>query len=94
MQFDAGSKNLATAATAIQFKAVVRVVKAISFHARSTNAGIVYVGASDVTATNGYELTANQAVSLTFNTGSDKLTDFYMNASSTTQTCDFMAVYE
>ena len=94
MQFDAGSKNLATAGTAIQFKAVVRKVKAITFHARSTNTGQVFVGGSDVTATNGYELSAFQAVSLTFNEGSDSLTDFYMNASSTTQTCDFLAVYE
>lgn len=87
--------HLATAGTAVQFKALNRRVKAISFHARSTNDGQVFVGGAGVVSTNGYELTANQSVAYTFgNDGSDHLLDFYMNASSTTQTCDFMAVYE
>ena len=87
--------HVAVGNTAIQFKALNRRVKAISFHARSTNTGQLYIGGSGVVSTNGYELTANQSVAYTFgNDGSDQLLDFYMNAATTDQTCDFMAVYE
>lgn len=94
MPFDAGSMHLATAGTAVQFKVLNRRVKAISFHARSTNDGQVFVGLAAVVSTNGYELSANQSVAWTFGDGSDQMLAFYMNASSTTQTCDFGAVYE
>lgn len=87
--------HVAVAGTAVQFKVLNRRVKAISFHARSTNTNSVFVGVSGVASTNGYELSANQAVAWTFgNDGSEQLLDFYMNAATTSEVCDFGAVYE
>lgn len=94
MRFHVDTKNLATAATAIQLAALNLRVKAITFHARSTNAGFVYLGGATVTAASGYELTANQSYSLTLGGGSDMLSDFFMNASSTEQSCDVWAEVE
>ena len=42
---------------------------AIEFHARSTNVGLVYWGRSDVSATNGRELAAGEAVSPDLSSG-------------------------
>ena len=94
MPFDAGSMHVASAGTAVQFKVLNRRVKAISFHARSSNTNSVFVGLAGVVSTNGYELSANQSVSWTFGDGSDQMLDFYMNAATTSEVCDFGAVYE
>ena len=45
-------------------------MKAIEFHARSTNSGSVVVGRSDVSSENGRELTAGESVNYAFDTGS------------------------
>jgi len=44
-------------------------VLSIEFHARSSNAGAVYFGRSDVTATNGRELLAGENAILDFSDG-------------------------
>ena len=94
MRFIVDTKNLATAGTAVQFAALNLRCKALTFHARSTNTGQVFIGGAGVLATAGYELTANVAYSVTLGEGSDMLSDYYMNASSTTQSCDVWALVE
>lgn len=64
MRFDAGSASGSGRISNTRDK-----VLSIEFHARSTNAGLVYFGRSDVSATNGRELAAGEAVTLNFGEG-------------------------
>jgi len=54
-------------------------VKAISFHARSTNPDSVIVGDSGVSSTNGYELTKDASIPFNFEEGSVPLSTFYVH---------------
>ena len=94
MRFIAASKAVSVAGTAVRLSSIDWPLRAITVHARSTNPGAVYFGASDVTATNGFELTAGQALSLTLGGGSDKISDFYTNSTATTILLDFVAVFD
>ena len=67
MRFDAGTETASG-----QISDTRDRVLSIEFHARSTNSGSVYFGRTDVTNINGREMTAGEAVTLTF---SDKETE-------------------
>jgi hypothetical protein len=70
MRFDAVTVNVPTAATRVALhtggglNAVDRILW-VRFKGRPNNTGTVYVGISDVTATNGYSLENNDDVGLT-----------------------------
>ena len=56
-RFDAGMTNVGTAGTAVQVNNSTDRVVWARFKARASNTGGVYVGLSDVSSTNGWELT-------------------------------------
>ena len=66
MRFDAGVSTVSTAGTQVQANNVTNRVKYVRFKALAGNSGLAYVGVSDVSATNGYELSAGQEHSLNF----------------------------
>ena len=56
MIFDAGTTTVTTSGTEVQVSNVTNKVRWIQLKALAANSGIAYVGVSDVTTTNGYEL--------------------------------------
>ena len=66
MRFDAGVSTVSTAGTQVQANNVTNRVKYVRFKALAGNSGLAYVGVSDVSATNGYELSAVQEHALNF----------------------------
>ena len=66
MRFDAGVSTVSTAGTQVQANNVTNRVKYVRFKALAGNSGLAYVGVADVSATNGYELSAGQEHALNF----------------------------
>ena len=58
-----GVKAVATAGTAVQL-ATSNAIKTITIRAFSTNTGLIYVGNSSVSSANGFQLSAQESVSL------------------------------
>ena len=58
MRVDSGITNVGTAGTAVQVNNVTNRVKQVEFKALAGNSGVAYVGESDVSASNGFELSA------------------------------------
>jgi len=59
---DAGTTTISTAGTAVQLSNTANRVLRIKVKALAANSGIVYFGVSDVSATNGYELSAGNEI--------------------------------
>jgi hypothetical protein len=57
---DVASITVATAGTEQQVVTSTRMVRKVTFRARASNAGKMYVGDSGVTSGNGYELNAGE----------------------------------
>ena len=55
MIFDAGTTTVSTAGTEVQISNTTNKVRWIKVKALAANSGKVYLGVSDVSATNGYE---------------------------------------
>jgi len=66
MRIDSGITNVPSAGTAVQVSAVTNRVKWVVFKALAGNSGLTYVGESDVSASNGYELSAGNTLDLNF----------------------------
>jgi len=66
MIFDAGTTTISTAGTEQQISNTPNRVRWIKIKALAANSGITYVGVSDVTATNGYELSAGNEIEISF----------------------------
>ena len=66
MIFDAGTTTIATAGTEQQISNTNNRVRWLKAKALAANSGIVYIGVSDITATNGYELSAGNEIELNF----------------------------
>ena len=66
MKFDAGTTTVSTAGTEVQISNTANKVRYIKVRALAANSGISYLGVSDVTATNGYELAAGAVIELNF----------------------------
>ena len=64
MRFDAGQTDVPTAGTRVQFYNTNDKVLWARFKAKSTNAGLAYVGVSDVSATDGFALLSTDTVGL------------------------------
>jgi hypothetical protein len=58
MRFDSGSVNIPSAGTAVQVSNTRHKVLWIKFKALAANTGLTFVGLSDVSSSNGYELGA------------------------------------
>lgn len=55
------SKNVTTAGTRVALSATSLVVREFEVQAKTTNTGIIYLGASDVASSNGRQLTAGDS---------------------------------
>ena len=84
MIFDAGTTTVATAGTEVQISNVTNKVRWIQVKALAANSGISYVGVSDVTTTNGYELSAGNTLELNFGEqgGTVAFSTFYVDVAS------------
>ena len=66
MIFDAGTTTVSTAGSEQQISNTPNRVLWIKAKALAANSGIAYLGVSDVTATNGYELSAGNEIEISF----------------------------
>ena len=66
MILDAGTTTVTTAGTEVQISNTTNRVRKIQAKALAANSGITYLGVSDVSATNGYELSAGNTITLDF----------------------------
>jgi len=66
MILDAGTTTISTAGTEQQISNTPNRVRWIKIKALAANSGITYVGVSDVTATNGYELSSGNEIEINF----------------------------
>ena len=84
MIFDAGTTTVATAGTEVQISNVTNKVRWIQVKALAANSGISYFGVSDISATNGYELSAGNILELNFGDqgGTVPFSTFYVDVAS------------
>jgi|TARA_R110000824_G_scaffold84735_3_gene211141 hypothetical protein len=84
MIFDAGTTTVATAGTEVQISNVTNKVRWIQVKALAANSGISYFGVSDISATNGYELSAGNTLELNFGDqgGTVPFSTFYVDVAS------------
>ena len=66
MILDAGTTTVSTAGTEQQISNTANRVLWLKAKALAANSGIAYLGVSDVTATNGYELSAGNEIEMNF----------------------------
>jgi hypothetical protein len=64
--FDAGTTTVSTSGTEQQLANVANRVLWLKAKALAANSGIAYIGVSDVSTTNGYELSAGNEIEIDF----------------------------
>jgi len=84
MILDAGTTTVATAGSEQQISNTTNRVLWIKAKALAANSGIAYLGVSDITATNGYELSAGNEVEINFRElgGSVAFSTIYVDTAS------------
>ena len=84
MIFDAGTTTVATAGTEVQISNTTNRVRWIQVKALAANSGISYLGVSDLSATNGYELSAGNTLEINFGEqgGTVAFSTFYLDVAS------------
>ena len=88
MSIQAGTTTVATAGTAIQITAQGWNIQAVTFKAKESNAGSVYIGGPGVSSTNGFELTPGGHHEFVFPT-QGKLSWFYVDADNNNDKADW-----
>ena len=84
MIYDAGTTNVATAGSEVRISNTTNRVRWIKVKALAANSGITYLGVSDVTASNGYELSAGNEIEISFadQGGTVPFSTFYVDAAT------------
>jgi len=84
MIFDAGTTTVSTSGTEQQLSDTANRVLWIKAKALAANSGIAYFGVSDVSTTNGYELSAGNEIEMNFREigGSVAFSSIYVDAAS------------
>ena len=84
MRIDSGITNVPSAGTAVQIANITNRVKEVTFKALAGNSGLAYVGESDVSASNGFELSAGNEITHNFGEfgGSVPANVFYVDAAT------------
>jgi hypothetical protein len=84
MIFDIGTTTVSTAGTEVQISNTANRVRYIKVKALAANSGIAYLGVSDVTTTNGYELSAGNEIEIDFaaSGGTVAFSAFYVDTAS------------
>ena len=96
MRVDSGITNVSSAGTAVQVSNVTNRVKYVVFKALAGNSGLNYVGASDVSASNGYELSATNTHVMNFGEfgGSVPANVFYVDSASSNDKVAWVMILE
>ena len=81
-RFDTGTTDVPSAGTAVQLSNTIDRVLWIRVSARTGISGTLYFGRSDVSSSNGYELSANDYLEMDFRPGSEVFSAFYADAST------------
>jgi|TARA_R100000306_G_C4364941_1_gene137154 predicted amino acid racemase len=84
MILDAGTATVSSAGTAVQLSNTANRVLWLKAKALAANSGITYLGVSDVSATNGYELSAGNDIEINFGElgGSIVFSSVYVDAAT------------
>jgi hypothetical protein len=84
MKIDSGTTTVSTAGTEVQLSNTTNRVRWIKVKALAANSNKVYLGVSDVTATNGYELSAGNEIELDLISagGTVAFSVFYLDAAA------------
>jgi hypothetical protein len=84
MIYDAGTTNVSTAGTEVRISNTTNKVRWIKVKALAGNSNKVYLGVSDVTASNGYELSAGNEIEISFGEqgGTVPFSTFYVDAAA------------
>ena len=84
MILDAGTTTVSTAGSEQQLSNTANRVLWIKAKALAANSGIAYLGVSDVSATNGYELSAGNEIEISFRElgGSVAFSSIYVDPAS------------
>jgi hypothetical protein len=84
MILDAGTTTVSTAGTEQQISNTANRVVWLKAKALAANSGIAYLGVSDVSATNGYELSAGNEIEIDFKAagGSVVFSTIYVDVAS------------
>ena len=94
MRFDAGTTDGPSAGTAVQLSNSVDRVVWIRVSARTGISGALYFGRSDVSSSNGYELSANDYLEIDLRPGSEAFSAFYADASTNGNDLDWAVLLE
>ena len=94
MRFDAGTTDVPSAGTAAQLSNSVDRVVWIRVSARTGISGTVYFGRSDVSSSNGFELSANDHLEIDLRPGSEAFSAFYADASTNGNDLDWAVLLE
>tara|TARA_R100001086_G_scaffold208980_1_gene124735 strand:- start:479 stop:772 length:294 start_codon:yes stop_codon:yes gene_type:complete len=84
MKFDSGTTTVATSGTEQQLSDTTNRVRWIKAKALAANSGIAYFGVSDVSTTNGYELSGGNEIEINFADvgGTVPFSAFYVDVAS------------
>ena len=84
MKPDSSITTVTTAGTAVQLSNTTNRVREIEVKALAANSGIVYFGESDVSATNGYELSAGNTLNRNYadKGGTISFSELYVDAAT------------
>ena len=94
MRVSIGTTDIPTAGTRVQISNTVDKVKKISVTARPANTGNIFFGTVTVSSTVGVVLRPGDAVSLDFEEGSVLFSTFYLDAATSGDDGDYMAILE
>ena len=96
MRVDSGITNVGTAGTAVQVSNVTNRVKYVEFKALAGNSGLAYVGDSDVSASNVFELSAGNTKTLNFGEfgGSVPANIFYLDVATNNDKVSWSMILE
>ncbi len=86
-----GTVNVASAGTPVQVVSSGNAVSAVSFRARTANAGAIYIGDDSVASGSGYELQPGDEITLGFREAVD-LRRFYVDAANDNDKVDYAGI--
>ena len=93
-RFDTGTTDVPSAGTAVQLSNTIDRVLWIRVSARTGISGTLYFCRSDVSSSNGYELSANDYLEMDFRPGSEVFSAFYADASTNGNDLDWSVILE
>ena len=96
MILDGGTTTVSTAGSEQQISNTANRVLWIKAKALAANSGIAYIGVSDITATNGYELSAGNEVEINFRElgGSIAFSAIYVDTASSGDKVCWLVILE